>query len=73
MQAHILNLMRDLQREQGVCCLFITYCITMVKHISNRVSVVRVGRSAEHGTGANFLQPPVDEYKRALLAAVPRL
>ena len=72
-QAQILNLLRDLQRELGVSYLFITHNIAVVEYIADHVAVMRAGRIVEQGPCADVLQRPVDDYTRALLAAVPRL
>jgi peptide/nickel transport system ATP-binding protein len=72
-QAQILNLLRELQRELGVSYLFITHNIAVVEHIADQVAVMRAGRIVEQGACADVLQQPVDDYTRALLAAVPRL
>jgi peptide/nickel transport system ATP-binding protein len=72
-QAQILNLLRDLQRELGVSYLFITHNIAVVEYIADHVAVMRAGRIVEQGPCADVLQQPVDDYTRTLLAAVPRL
>ena len=72
-QAQILNLLRELQRELGVSYLFITHNIAVVEYIADVVAVMRAGRIVEQGACADVLQRPVDDYTRALLAAVPRL
>jgi peptide/nickel transport system ATP-binding protein len=72
-QAQILNLLRELQRELGVSYLFITHNIGVVEYVADHVAVMRAGRIVEQGLTADVLQRPVDEYTRGLLAAVPRL
>jgi peptide/nickel transport system ATP-binding protein len=72
-QAQILNLLRELQRELGVSYLFITHNIAVVEYIADAVAVMRDGRIVEQGVCADVLQRPVDAYTRSLLAAVPRL
>ena len=72
-QAQILNLLRELQRELGVSFLFITHNIAVVEYIADHVAVMRAGRIVEQGACADVLYRPVDDYTRALLAAVPRL
>ena len=72
-QAQILNLLRDLQRELGVSFLFITHNIGVVEYIADRVAVMRAGRIEEQGVCADILNRPATDYTRTLLAAVPRL
>jgi peptide/nickel transport system ATP-binding protein len=72
-QAQILNLLRELQRELGVAYLFITHNIGVVEYIADAVAVMRAGRIVEQGTSNEVLGAPRHEYTRTLLAAVPRL
>ena len=72
-QAQILNLLRDLQRELGLSYLFITHNIGVVETIADRVAVMRAGRIEEQGDCAEVLARPMRDYTRTLLAAVPRL
>jgi peptide/nickel transport system ATP-binding protein len=72
-QAQILNLLRQLQRELGVSYLFITHNIGVVEYIADEVAVMQAGRIVEYGTAADVLARPQHAYTRTLLAAVPRL
>ena len=72
-QAQILNLLRDLQRELGMSYLFITHNIGVVEYIADHVAVMREGRFVEEGPALQVLEHPREEYTRALLAAVPRV
>ena len=72
-QAQILNLLRDLQRELGVSFLFITHNIGVVEYIADRVVVMQRGRIEEAGTSDEVLSRPRSDYTRTLLAAVPRI
>jgi peptide/nickel transport system ATP-binding protein len=72
-QAQILNLLRELQRELGVSYLFITHNIGVVEYIADHVAVMRAGRIEEQGDCASVLERPRSDYTRSLLAAVPKL
>jgi len=72
-QAQILNLLRELQRELGVAYLFITHNIGVVEYIADRIAVMRSGRIVEQGGCVEVLARPRHEYTQRLLAAVPRL
>ena len=72
-QAQILNLLRELQRELGVSYLFITHNIGVVEYIADRIVVMKAGRVEEQGACADVLHAPSRDYTRQLLAAVPRL
>lgn len=70
-QAQILNLLRDLQAELGLTYLFVAHDLSVVKHISNRVAVMYVGRMAELATTEQLFTTPQHPYTAALLSAVP--
>ena len=72
-QAQILNLLRQLQRELKVSYLFITHNIGVVEYIADRVAVMQAGRIEEQGAAEAVLGTPATAYTRTLLAAVPRL
>ncbi|RZT98225.1 peptide/nickel transport system ATP-binding protein [Rivibacter subsaxonicus] len=72
-QAQILNLLAELQREMGVSYLFITHNIGVVEYIADEVVVMNRGRVEESGACAEVLGAPRAEYTRRLLAAVPRM
>jgi peptide/nickel transport system ATP-binding protein len=72
-QAQILNLLRELQRELGVSFLFITHNIGVVEYIADEVAVMQAGRIVEHGPCEQVLGAAQHAYTRTLLAAVPRL
>ena len=72
-QAQILNLLRELQRELGVSYLFITHNIGVVEYIADSVAVMQAGRIEEQGPCAEVLARPSKAYTRRLMDAVPRL
>ena len=72
-QAQILNLLEQLQRELGLAYLFITHNIGVVEYIADQVAVMQAGRIVEQGASEAVLQRPQHAYTRNLLAAVPRL
>ena len=72
-QAQILSLLEQLQRELALAYLFTAHNIGVVEYIADHVAVMQSGRIVEHGNGNAFLRRPQYEHARALLAAVPRL
>ncbi len=72
-QAQILNLLRQLQRELGVSYLFITHNIGVVEYIADHVAVMNRGRIEEVGEARRVLEQAGSAYTRTLLAAVPRI
>ncbi|MCE4553551.1 dipeptide ABC transporter ATP-binding protein [Pelomonas cellulosilytica] len=72
-QAQILNLLRELQRERGLAYLFITHNIGVVEYIADDIAVMQGGRIVESGTCMDVLGQAREAYTRRLLAAVPRL
>ncbi|GLY02782.1 MULTISPECIES: ATP-binding cassette domain-containing protein [Actinoplanes] len=72
-QAQIINLLRDLQREEGFGCLFIAHDLAVVRQIATSVAVMTAGKVVEAGERDAVFGDPQHEYTRRLLAAVPRI
>jgi oligopeptide/dipeptide ABC transporter ATP-binding protein len=70
-QAQILNLFRELQEDLNLTYLFIAHDLSVIRHISDRVAVMYVGKIVEMGTVKEMFAYPQHPYTRALLAAVP--
>jgi len=72
-QAAILNLLADLQREQGVSYVFISHDLHVVRYLSDRIAVLYLGRLMEIGPATAVFDGPHHPYTEALLSSVPTL
>ena len=72
-QAQILNLLEQLQRDLGLAFLFITHNIGVVEYIADQVAVMQAGSIVEYGAADDVLRRPQHAYTQTLLAAVPRV
>ena len=72
-QAQIVNLLVELQRNLGLALVFITHDLRLVRHLAHRVAVMYLGRVVETGPTAELFAAPRHPYTRALIQAAPRL
>ncbi len=72
-QAQVLNIMKDLQRERGLTYLFISHNLAVVRHVSDRVGVMYLGRLVELAGKQQLFSQPRHPYTRMLLDAIPKM
>lgn len=71
-QSQILNLLIDLQKKINLSYLFISHDLNVVRHISNRMGIMYLGRIVESGNTEDIYENPLHPYTRALLSAIPK-
>lgn len=70
-QAQVVNLMKDIQKETGTAYMFIAHDLSMVKYISDRIGVLHLGHLVESGTKDEIFNNPIHPYTKSLLSAIP--
>ena len=71
-QARILNLLLDLQQRMGLTYLFISHDLTVVRHVSDHIAVMYLGKIVEYTDADSIYECPLHPYTRALLASSPK-
>ena len=70
-QAQVLNLLQDLQAERGLTYMFVTHDLSVVRHISDQISVMYLGQLVETCDSEELFEHPLHPYTQALLSAIP--
>ncbi len=71
-QAQVLNLIRELQQEFDLTYIFISHDLSVIKHISDRIMVIKKGEIVEIGEADDVYNNPQNEYTKKLIASIPR-
>ena len=72
-QAQIINLLQEVKSELGLCFLFITHDLSVLRHLSDRIAIMYLGRLVETGSRDQVLSGPLHPYTEALLSAIPSI
>lgn len=70
-QAQVVNLMKEIQKQTGTAIMFIAHDLSMVKYISDRIGVLHLGHLVETGTTEEIFRNPIHPYTKSLLSAIP--
>jgi oligopeptide/dipeptide ABC transporter, ATP-binding protein, C-terminal domain len=70
-QAQVLNLLEDLKKDFGLTYLFISHNLSVIKHISDRIGVMYLGKMVEIGTSEQIFKNPLHPYTKALISSIP--
>lgn len=70
-QAQIINLLQDLQKEFGLTYMFVTHDMSVVRHISHNISVMYLGQLVETSPSKELFRQPLHPYTQALISAIP--
>jgi ABC-type oligopeptide transport system ATPase subunit len=72
-QAHVLNLLKELKRERGLTYLFISHNMAVIRYMCDRMAVMQNGRIVESGTVSDIFERPAEPYTKTLLSSLPSL
>ncbi len=71
-QSQVINLIVELRQRLGLSMLFISHDLSVIRHVSDRIAVMYLGRIVEIGSAGDLMETPIHPYTRALLSAIPR-